>query len=216
MVHIFVRIVRRKESMIKIFYGDDRIKAKSEIDRFLGENYEVIEGGELKIGDLPNVFKGTSLFSEKRAILIKDISENQAVWEKVADFVDTEHKIAILETKLDKRKQGYKLLKSAGVEMKEFKLLDPPEKKMVFDIYEMALKDGKKAVEMCKKIENTSNPYMFVGLMVSQALKKYEWRAGTKEKRALKELSKLDMQMKTTSMQPWLLVQAFLLRVSQL
>lgn len=202
--------------MIKIFYGDDRIKAKSEIDRFLDENYEVIEGGELKIGDLPNVFKGTSLFSEKRAILIKDISENQAVWEKVADFVDTEHKIAILETKLDKRKQGYKLLKSAGVEMKEFKLLDPPEKKMVFDIYEMALKDGKKAVEMCKKIENTSDPYMFVGLMVSQALKKYEWRAGAKEKRALKELSKLDMQMKTTSMQPWLLVQAFLLRVSQL
>lgn len=202
--------------MIKVFYGDDRVKAKTEIDRFLGKDYEVVEGGELKIGDLPNVFKGASLFSEKRTILIKDISENQAVWEKVADFVDTEHKIAILETKLDKRKQGYKLLKSAGVEMKEFKLLDPPEKKMVFDIYEMALKDGKKAVEMCKKIENTNDPYMFVGLMASQALKKYEWRAGAKEKRVLKELSKLDMQMKTTSMQPWLLVQAFLLRVSQL
>ena len=201
--------------MIKVFYGDDRVKAKAEIKRFLGKNYEVVEGAELKLRDLPDIFKGASLFSEKRAILIKDVSENQAVWEKIVDFSDTEHSVAIWELKLDKRKQGYKALKSAGVEMKEFKLMDPPEKKLVFDIYEMALKDGKKAVEMCKKIENTSDPYMFVGLMVSQALKKYEWRAGAKEKRALKELSKLDMQMKTTSVQPWLLVQAFLLRASQ-
>lgn len=200
--------------MIKIFYGDDRMKAREEIEHFLGKEYEVVEG--MRVEDLSDIFRGASLFSDERAILIKDVSENQPVWEKIADFADTKHKIAIMETKLDKRKQGYKLLKAVGVEMKEFKLLESPEKKLVFDIYETALKDGKKAVEMCKKIENTNDPYMFVGLMVSQALKKYEWRAGIKEKRALKELSKLDMQMKTTSTQPWLLVQAFLLRASQL
>ena len=201
--------------MIKVFYGEDRVRAKREIEQFLGENYEVVEGLELKTTDLANIFRGASLFNEKRAILIKDVSENQAVWEKIADFVDTEHKVALMETKLDKRKQGYKSLKTAGVEMKEFKLMDPPEKNLVFDIYEMALRDGKRAVEMCRKIETTNDPYMFVGLMVTQALKKYEWRAGAKEKRVLKELSKLDMQMKTTSIQPWVLVQAFLLRVSR-
>ena len=37
---------------------------------------------------------------------------------------------------------------------------------------------------------------------------------GIKEKRALKELSDLDIKLKTTSFQPWLLIESFLLRLS--
>ena len=202
--------------MIRVFYGDDRVKAMEEIRRFLGDEYEVLEGANLKLSDLPSIFQGTTLFGEERAILLRDCSENEAVWNKIADYAGTGHKIVILEMKLDKRKAGYKALQKNGIKMQEFKLLESPDKKIVFDIYDIALKDGKKAVLMCEKIENTNDPYMFVGLLISQAIKKYEWRAGNKEKRVLKELSKLDMQMKTTSMQPWTQVKSFLLRVSSL
>ena len=86
---------------------------------------------------------------------------------------------------------------------------------LVFEIYRIAKKDGKKAVEMLDRVKEGQEPLMFLGLMVSQALKDYRTRPGVKEKRALKELSKLDMQLKREStLQPWTLVQAFLLRLS--
>ena len=80
----------------------------------------------------------------------------------------------------------------------------------------MAMRDGKKAVEMVEKIEKTQDPYMFLGLLTSQALKRFEWKQGEKEKRVLKELSKLDIQMKSTTFEPWLLLKSFLLQVSSL
>ena len=202
--------------MLKIFYGDDRIKIAAEVKKILSDNYEVLEGAELAPEDLPSVFLGASLFSSKRKILIKDLGENKPAFEKLVDYVNTEHDVIIWETKLDKRTATYKNLQKAKVEMKEFKTLAAPETKLVFDIYDTALRDGKKALMMVEKIEETQDPYMFFGLMVSQALKKYEWSRGAKEKRVLKELSKLDMQMKSTSIQPWTLVKSFLLQVSSL
>ena len=56
--------------MIKIFTGDDRIKATQEIEKLLGKTYEIIEGPELEPAYLLNIFQGASLFSEKRKILI--------------------------------------------------------------------------------------------------------------------------------------------------
>lgn len=202
--------------MLKIFYGDDRIKIAAEVKKTLGDSYEVLEGAELAPESLPSVFLGISLFSSKRKILIKDLGENKPAFEKLVDYINTEHDVIIWETKLDKRTVTYKNLQKAKVEMKEFKTLAAPETKLVFDIYDTALRDGKKAVMMVEKIEETQDPYMFFGLLVSQALKKYEWARGAKEKRVLKELSKLDMQMKSTSIQPWTLVKSFLLQVSSL
>ena len=66
-----------------------------------------------------------------------------------------------------------------------------------------------------EKIEQTQDPYMFFGLMVSQALRKLEWRPqGTKEKRVLRELATVDMQMKSTAVEPWMLIKSFLLRLA--
>ena len=69
---------------------------------------------------------------------------------------------------------------------------------------------------MLNKIKDEQDPYMFFGLMVSQALKDFEFRQGTKEKRALFELSKLDNLMKSSTVEPFTLLQAFLLQVSSL
>jgi len=203
--------------MLRIFYGPNRLDAEKAIRVSLGEGYEVFEGEGLIVTDLPSIFQGTSLFeTAKRRILLKDVSENQAVWEKIADYADTEHEVICWETKLDKRSSGYKRLKDTAVELSEFSELKRPEEKLVFNILDTALRNGEQAVKMVEQIELVQDPYMFFGLMVTQALKKYEFsRAGAREQRLVKELAKLDMQMKSSSIEAWTLVKSFLLRVEK-
>ncbi len=201
--------------MFKIFYGENRLEAEKKIKALLGDSYEVFEGENLELTDLPSIFRGTSLFGAgARKILLKEMGANSAAWEKIIDYADTEHEVVVWETKIDKRSAGYKRLKDAGVEMVEFPALKKPEMNLVFGILDAALSDGEKAVAMVEKVESDQDPYMFFGLLVTQALKRYENSgARGKEKRILKELAKLDMQMKTTGVEPWVLVKSFLLRV---
>ena len=207
---------------IRVFSGEDRVRAQAEILKELGEGYEVFEGENLAPNDLLGIFLGTTLFSmESRRILVKDLSENKEAFtdfcEKIEEFLKTDASVILWETKLDKRLASTKNLIKAGVEVREFKLQESVDMKAVFDIYNIALRDGERAVRELEKIESKQDPYMFFGLMVSQAIKKLEWQPnGTKEKRILKELSRLDMQMKSTGMDPWMLVKSFLLRVATL
>ena len=208
--------------MIRIFSGEDRKKADVEIKRILGEDYEVFEGERIEPTLIPSIFLGTSLLAEKRKILIKDLSENKesflAFSEGLSEFLKTDAEIILFETKLDKRTTAFKEIKKSGIEIREFK--DESGKvdmRQVFNIYDTALRDGGKAVEELEKIEITQDPYMFFGVLVSQALKRLEWKPkGVKEKRVLKELSKLDRLMKTSSLEPWALVKSFLVRLSSL
>jgi len=217
---IAIATKKRETVGIKIFTGDDRVRAQAEILRVLGKGYEVFEGESLTSADLPGIFLGTTLFSAgARKILVKDLGENREVFaelaEKIGEYVKTDAEVVIWESKLDKRLAATKALVKAGVEVREFKAAEPVNMKAVFDIYNIALKDGAKAVRELEKIESKQDPYMFFGLMVSQALKKLEWGPnGAKEKRVLKELARVDIQMKSTGVDPWILVKAFLLRAS--
>lgn len=201
--------------MISVIYGDDRVRAKKEIEKILGKQYEIIEGAELGPADMPNIFRGNTLFGGKRKILIRDFFANKAVSAQIVEYLDTEHEIVMLEMKLDKRASAYKAIKDK-IAVREYALPKNPNMGVVFDIYKTAKKDGVKAVKMLDSVKEDEDPIMFCGLMVSQALKEYRVHQGTKEKRALKELSKLDLDLKSTSLQPWMLVQSFLLRVSSL
>lgn len=201
--------------MIQIFYGDDRVRAKTEITKELGQNYEVYEGSELTLDNLPSLFLGNSLFDNKRSILIRDFLGNKAIAEKLPEYLNTPHCIIIFELKLDKRSAVFKALKSK-INFREFSLPKNPNASLIFDIYKVAKNNGKKALAMLEKIKTDEEPMMFFGLMVSQAIKDYDARQGIKEKRALKELSKLDLDLKSTSFQPWLLIESFLLRLSSL
>lgn len=202
--------------MIRIFFGEDRVTISSAVRKELGEDYEIFEGENLSVDDLPNIFLGTSLFGETRRILIKDLAENKDVFEKIQDYLKTTHNVVLWETKLDKRSAIYKTLSKEKVEMTEFKLLAPTNSKEVFDIFDVALCDGQRAIKMVEKIQETNDPFMFVGLLASQAIKKFEFRQGRKEKRVLKELSNLDIQMKSTSIEPWTLIKLSLLKLSSL
>ena len=200
--------------MIKIYTGDDRVKIQEKIREHFHGEYEALDGAGIAYADMPSIFLGTSLFGDKRKILIKDLSENKEAWEKFTDYVGTEHDVVLWESKLDKRTATYKELVKKNVEVEEINVTVPVDTKKVFDIFNVAMTDGKKAVKMLEEIEDEQEPMMFVGLMVSQAIKKFQWKQGTKEKRVLMELSKLDIAMKTTSFQPWTLVKSFLLQVS--
>ncbi|MBR5647557.1 hypothetical protein IKW73_01255 [Candidatus Saccharibacteria bacterium] len=201
--------------MIKIFYGDDRVRAKNEITKFLGDDYEIFDGPDLTPEDLPSLFFGTSLFATERSILIRDFSTNKVVFEKLPEYLSTPHKVVLFELKLDKRSATYKEIKDK-LEIREFALPVDQNFSLVFDIFKTAKHDGKKAVLMLEKIKQDQDPMMFLGLLASQAIKDFAAKQGTKEKRVLDELSHTDILMKTTSSEPWLLIESFLLQVSSL
>lgn len=221
--------------MIRVFYGNDRAKIAEEVRKNLGKNYEVFDGENLKNEDIVNIFKGSSLFAEKRKILLKDLTTTQRgagqdgasdekkvasggadFYEEMAKYTDTAHEIVIWETVVSQKKSFKDFLKLPGVEARKFEQKEPMDMRKVFDIYDTALRDGKKAVESLAQIKEKQDPYMFFGLMASQAIKKFEWRQGIKERKALKELAKLDMQLKSTTVEPWILIESFLIRLATL
>ena len=199
--------------MIKIFYGDDRKAAENAAKKALGANFEVLEGANLEVAELPSLFLGGTLFASERALLIKDLGENKPVMDEMAKYLETPHNVVIWESKLDKRTAFYKEVKDK-VEIREFALPKENGFGIAKDIYNMAKRDGVKAVEMTKKIMDDTDPYMFFGAIASLAITDFSYKQGTKEKRVLTELSKLDNLMKSSSIQPWLLLQSFLLQLS--
>ncbi|MBR2855344.1 hypothetical protein IKE99_00130 [Candidatus Saccharibacteria bacterium] len=201
--------------MIRIFTGEDRIAAKKEIEKILGEGYEVVDGADIEVTDLPTVLMGNSLFEEKRRVLIRDLGANKAAFDKLPKYLESPHEIVIWETKLDKRSAGYKAIKDKVV-IREFALPKKMNYGAVFNIFGIAKKDGARAVQELRKVEQEQEPIMFLGLLISQALKDYNARPGAKEKKILKELSRLDLQIKSATIEPWLLIEAFLVRLALL
>jgi len=200
--------------MIKIFYGEDRVRAQKEIDKILGNDYEVVEGEGLQPQDLPSLFFGTSLFSEVRRILVKDLGENAACWGELPKYLESSHKMIIWESKLDKRTITYKALQKQRIEMCEFGLMDPPEKKIVFEVLDVAWRgDGRAAMRLIEQIEITNDPFMFMGLLVSQVMRKLE-NGDKKARRAIKLLAECDMKMKSTSIKPWTLIKTAIIGIA--
>ena len=220
--------------MIRIFTGDDRVKIQQEIKRILGNNYEIFDGENLQISDIYNICQGNSLFDETRKILIKDLtpakssedeggaSEKEDPYAVLAEFLDTKHEIVIWESNIPNRKAYKDFIKK--VEVKKFQK-EEFDKWASFRIFDLAYTDGKKAVaeleRLINKVETGGevkmlDPYLMAGAFSSSALKKFEQSPTVKNKKVLKELSKLDMQMKSSTIQPWTLVKMFLLKVEKL
>ena len=219
--------------MIRVFCGNDRAKIAREVKKILGDKYEVFDGENLRIEDLVNIFMGNSLFAERRKILIKDLtpvrksggeskpevsrSEGSSdFYEEIAKYVGTSHEVIIWETNVSQKKSYKDFIKLKDVKVEKFDSKPIVDIRKVFDIYDTSLVDGKKAVRMLETVQDEEDPYMFFGLLTSQAIKKYEWKNGIKERKILKELSKLDIQMKTTTVEPWDLIKSFLLRAKKI
>ncbi len=207
--------------MLKIYTGDDRIRAMNAIKQYLGDDYETIDANNLTPEDLPNIFYGATLFDLHRRILLRDFTANPSVAESLVKYLDTPHDVALLETKLDKRSAVYKAMKDHRIEIHEFTATDPRKNLgLKFDIYRTAKRDGKSAVQKLRTLtkDPSEDPIMFAGLLASQAIKDFATTGGKgiKERRILKALAKTDLEMKTTSVDGWLLLESFLLRLSEL
>lgn len=167
---------------MKVFYGEDRGAAEGEMRQVLGVDYEVYEGENLELTDLPSIFQGTTLFGVagdgRRRILLKNLTERAEIWEKIGDYADTTHEVVIWEMKVDKRSTVYKSLAEKGVEFREFKKAPEVNPRAVFGILDTAFRDGARALKEVEEIETTQDPFMFFGLLVSQMVKKYEASRG--------------------------------------
>ena len=194
--------------MIKIFTGDDRIRANTEIKKLLTTNYEVIDSADLTPNDLPKIFRSATLFDAHRRILLRDFTANPSIYTELTKYLDTPHDVILLETKLDKRLATYKEIKDQ-IEIREFKLPPKTDFREVYNIYTLAKRDPKKAIKTLRKIEPDEDPIRFTGLLISQALKEFN-------PKILKELSKLDIELKSSKIDPWLLVESFLLKIPNL
>ncbi len=209
--------------MIKVFYGEDRVRALKEIGKFLGgAGYEVVEGSGLEVEDLPNIFQGTSLLAAgERRILLRDVMKSPAGRE-IAEYAGTRHRVAILELQPDKREEGWKKLAAAGVEMTEFKMMDVDVQTM-FGIYRTAKRDGAAAVKMLEEVREGLEPKVVVGVLAAGAMRDYS-QSGQRPKTAqwiLGELAKLDMDLEAvasaeaSSERKWLLIESFLIRLER-
>ena len=209
--------------MIYLIDGDDRKKAESKAKDFLGEDYEVIDAESLEKADLVSIFQGTTLFSETRKILIKDLGAKKELFAELLKYLETEHRIVILEQKIDKRNAVYKELAAVAkknpqqVKIDEFKITEEVDKFLTFRVFDIALTDGKRAVKLLREAEESNNPYLTVGSWTKKAVDLLAARPNDeREKRIVKKLAEIDMMLKQTSFskEPWLLLETFLLELS--
>ena len=209
--------------MIYVFSGNDRMKIQKEVKKILGEGYEVFEGSEMSGEELMNICMGTTIFSGLdggRKILVKDLTGKNEMerdaYEILAKYAEkTRNVIVIWESTLSRKKTYRDFIKMKNVTARKFEVMQKRDNR-VFDVYKTAVRDGEKAVKILEEIKGDNDPFMFFGLMASQAIRDYQFRAGAAEKRRLKELAELDMEMKSSEVDEWALIEGFLLRMKEM
>lgn len=97
-------------------------EAQKALEQAFEGRAEYIDGTELQLNQLPDLLMGLSLFSTERLVVIRDITQNSHLWEKLPEWLplinDTIH-VVFVDTKPDKRTSSYKALKAAA-NLKEF------------------------------------------------------------------------------------------------
>lgn len=108
--------------MITLLTGENSFEIKRALDDVVSAFDgvpEKIDGSAIELSQLMDVLTGSTLFSDKRLVIIHSLSDNKMAWgvfpnwlNKLADHVH----LVLIEPKLDKRTKTYKeLLKSAKI-----------------------------------------------------------------------------------------------------
>ncbi len=111
--------------MLRLLTGDNSFEIEREVARLVAAfdgQPERLDGVELTLKDLPDLLMGQSLFSTKRLVIIRGLSENGEVWNKLPDYLarlSDDIELILVDTKLDKRTNAYKALKK-DAEIQEF------------------------------------------------------------------------------------------------
>lgn len=103
-------------SVTHLILGENTYKAEQELARIVkdsGVAPERLDAGSLTANTLADIVRGGSLFSEQRLVVLRQVSDNKPVFEKLAEWageVPSDTTLVLLETKLDKRTKAYKTL----------------------------------------------------------------------------------------------------------
>lgn len=112
--------------MITLLTGENSFEIDRELRRIVegfDGSAEKIDGSEIELRQLPDLLMGVSLFSEKRLVVIKNLSENSSVWIDFADWLDRvsdDIHVVLVDQKPDKRTRTYKELQKLA-KVNEFK-----------------------------------------------------------------------------------------------
>jgi len=107
------------EDMITALTGDNSFAIRERVLAIIAEfggEPERIDGAALELRQLPDVLMGSSLFAEKRLVILSDLSSNKQLWEKLPDWlprVSDDIHLVLVDEKLDKRTLSYKALAKA-------------------------------------------------------------------------------------------------------
>ena len=78
---------------------------------------ERVDGETLELKQLPDLLMGATLFADKRLVVVKNLSENKAVWGGLPEWlgrVSDDIHLVLVEAKPDKRTKTYKELQKAA------------------------------------------------------------------------------------------------------
>lgn len=112
--------------MITLLTGENIFEIEQELERIIIEfdgHAERIDGSELELRQIPDLLMGSSLFADKRLVIIKKMSENKPVWASFDEWlerVSDDIQLILVEPKPDKRTKTFKELQKVA-DVKEFK-----------------------------------------------------------------------------------------------
>ena len=102
--------------MTYLILGENAYKAEQELRRIIGSGDvapERIDSSTLTQNTLADIVRGGSLFSEKRLVILRQLSENKSLFDKLVEWageVSPDTTLVLRETKLDKRTKAYKAI----------------------------------------------------------------------------------------------------------
>lgn len=106
--------------MITLLTGDNSFELDEARMRIIADfdgPAEKIDGTTIELRDIPDLLMGSTLFAQKRLVIIRDLSKNNVVWEKLSDWLprlsDDIH-LVLIDEKPDKRTVAYKELKKVA------------------------------------------------------------------------------------------------------
>lgn len=113
--------------MIHALFGENTFEASQELKKIIAEfegTPEIFDGEALTVKQLPDLFMAATLFASKRLVVIKNASENNALWSVLGDWLprlSSDIDLVLVDTKPDKRTSTYKAIKSVA-RIQEFPL----------------------------------------------------------------------------------------------
>lgn len=92
-------------------------EALKNIEASFKGDVERVDGEDLELSGLPDIFMGMSLFAQDRLVVVRGITANTVVWEKLPEWLprmsDNIH-LVLVDSKADKRTSTYKAVKAAS------------------------------------------------------------------------------------------------------